>query len=131
MTAEDRRIHELVNGSAIPCVTWRMSLSENRSPLFRDERALTPVFAGYALQRMQAAAFGERGPEARRRRRHIDMADAVSAPERIDDRVHHSGTGADGARLACPFDTERIGAAAYIAGLERKGRHIAGARQRI
>ena len=26
-----------------------MSLSENRFPLFRDERALTPVFAGYAL----------------------------------------------------------------------------------
>jgi len=27
-----------------------MSLSENRFPLFRDERALTPVFAGYALE---------------------------------------------------------------------------------
>src|SRR5215471_2054151 len=26
-----------------------MSLSENRFPLFRDERALTPVFADYAL----------------------------------------------------------------------------------
>src|SRR5882757_960699 len=27
----------------------RMSLPENRCPLFRDARALTPVFAGYAL----------------------------------------------------------------------------------
>jgi len=26
-----------------------MSYSENRFPLFRDKRALTPVFAGYAL----------------------------------------------------------------------------------
>jgi len=26
-----------------------MSLSENRFPLFRGERALTPVFAGHAL----------------------------------------------------------------------------------
>src|SRR5215510_7079356 len=42
-----------------------MSLSENRFPLFRDEKALTPVFARYALSRNRRLARKWRDPQRR------------------------------------------------------------------
>ena len=72
-------------------------------------------------QRVKSPALGDRLPQPRRRGRHVDVADAVGAPKRVEDRVHHRRAGTDGAGLTSPFDTERIGPARHVAGLEGEG----------
>ena len=48
-------------------------------------------------QRMHPPPLRDRGPQLLRRGRHVDMADAVGAPERVQDGVHDRRAGADGA----------------------------------
>ena len=53
-------------------------------------------------------AVAQRLPDAERRQRHVDMADAVIG-ERVHHRVHHRGQPAGAARFAAALDAERIG----------------------
>jgi len=57
------------------------------------------------------------------------MADAIGAPERIHDRIHHRRAGADRAGLPRPLHPERVVAAAHITRLEVKRRHVTRPRQ--
>src|SRR5215472_11071046 len=69
-------------------------------------------------QRMQPARLSNRRPYPLGSGRHVEVTYAIGAPERIDNRVHHRRTGADGAGFTRTFDAENIGRAAHIAGLE-------------
>jgi len=55
----------------------------------------------------------------------------VSAPERVDDRIHDRRARSDRARLARALHAERIGLAWNVACLEHEVRRIACARHRI
>jgi len=80
---------------------------------------------------MQPARLGACRPDPLRRRRHVDAADAIGAPERIGNGVHHRRARPDGAGLAGAFHAQRMGPARHIAGLEKDRRHVGGARQRV
>ena len=56
----------------------------------------------------------ERLPHPPRRRRHVDVAHAGAAVERVDDGVDDRRRRADGAGLAGAFDAERIGRAGTL-----------------
>src|SRR6267378_121445 len=49
---------------------------------------------------------------------HVDVIDLVLAPQALDDRIDHGGTGADRARLARALDAERVGRARHVVGFE-------------
>ena len=56
------------------------------------------------------------------RRRHVDVVDAVFAPQRVDDGVHHRRRRADRPGLARALQAERIGGRGDVAGLEIESR---------
>ena len=62
----------------------------------------------------------DRLPHPARRRRHVDVAHAGVAVERVDDGVDDRRRRADGAGLARAFDAERIGRRRHVVGREAK-----------
>src|SRR3989442_15226984 len=50
----------------------------------------------------------------------MDMADPVSAPECIDDCIHHSRARTDSSGFACALDAKRICLARHVARLEHE-----------
>ena len=59
------------------------------------------------------------------------MADAIGAPERVEDGIDDRRRGTDGARLARALNAERIGFAGDVAGFEAQRREVVRARQGI
>src|SRR5712691_5688856 len=108
--------------------------------LFREKRAAAggpadhdPVIVrrncearegAYNLQGVKAFGVLDRRPDPLGRGRHVDVADAEAAPQRVHDGVHHGRTRPDGARFAGSLHAERVGGGAHIARLEREGRGI-------
>src|SRR5262245_3556482 len=70
-------------------------------------------------------------PDALRCCGHVDMADAVGAPERVHDRIDDGRARTDRARFARAFQPERIGLARHVACLEYELRCMLGTRHRV
>src|SRR5437868_14956868 len=67
---------------------------------------------------MPFLCLADRDPDPLGGSRHVDVIDLVLAPQALDDRVDHCGTGADRARFTRALDAERIGRARHVVGFE-------------
>src|SRR5262249_34814855 len=91
--------------------------------LLRTAKAVRAILPPLRRRRsVQRLPYGARG------RRHVDVADAGLAVERIDDGVDRRRRRADGAGLARALDAERIRRARHVVGGERERRASVGAR---
>src|SRR4051794_19426619 len=101
-SARRPRLHEIVktglagrNPARRPIISCR-PLARTRVPARESTQYATLTREAY-LKGMDSPALLERLPHALRRRRHVDMADAVRAPQRVHDGVHHGRARSDGA----------------------------------